>query len=68
MYEGSDKLQKQGSNIKGNVLVDPSAKIDESAVLGPNVVIGKDVVVGAGVKIVNSTIMSGTNIEGYSLI
>ena len=59
---------RKGDNIKGNVIVDESAKIDPTAVIGPNVVIGKDVVVGPGTKIINSTIMSGTKIEGYSLI
>jgi len=54
--------------MKGNVLVHESAKIDPTASIGPNVVIGKDVVVGPGTRIYNSTIMSGTKIEGYSVI
>jgi mannose-1-phosphate guanylyltransferase len=31
-------------------------------------VIGQDVVVGPGTKIYNATIMSGTKIQGYSVI
>jgi len=49
-------------------LIHESSKVDPTAKIGPNVVIGKDCVIGPGAKIYESTILSGTKIEGYSLI
>ncbi len=57
-----------GPQIKGDVLIDPSAKVDPTAELGPNVVIGANVVVGPGQRIYNTTVMEGTKIGGYGLI
>ncbi len=59
--KSSDMLAK-GPNIKGNVLIHPTAKVDPTAVIGPNVIIGEDCEVGPGTKIYNSTIMAGTKI------
>jgi mannose-1-phosphate guanylyltransferase len=58
----------KGENFIEDVLVDPSAKVDPTAQLSPNVVIGARVIVGPGQKIYNSTVMEGTNIQGYGLI
>ena len=33
-------LKGQGDNFRGNVLVDPTAKVSPKAIIGPNVVIG----------------------------
>lgn len=45
-----EKLAK-GDNIKGNVLIDPSAKISPSCLIGPNVVIGPNCVVEDGARL-----------------
>lgn len=39
-------IKAEGNNFKGNVLIDPTAKVSPTAVLGPNVVIGAGVVIG----------------------
>lgn len=51
-----------------NVIIHPSAKVDASAQLGPNVVVGSNCIIQAGVKILNSTILSGTVVKSHTLI
>lgn len=51
LREGDAAKLASGDNIKGNVLIDPSANVDESAVIGPDVVIGAGCKVGAGCRI-----------------
>lgn len=51
-----------GANIRGNVLIDPTATVHASAVLGPDVVIGPGAVVGAGARIKRSTVMDGAKV------
>jgi len=58
----------EGSNIIGNVLVHPSAKVDPNAVIGPNVVIGMDCIIDSGVRISNSTILSHSEIKRHAFI
>ena len=50
------------------MIVHPSAVVDPSAQIGPNVVIGADCKVEAGVKIYNSTILSGTHIKAFTMV
>ncbi len=66
-HKQPERLAK-GPQIKGDVLIDPSAKVDPTAELGPNVVIGAGVTVGPGQRIYNTTVMEGTKIGGYGLI
>jgi len=60
-----DTLAK-GANIKGNVLIHPSATVDASAIVGPNVVIGEGCKVGPGCRISNTTMMAGSSVKAYS--
>ncbi|KAI6187090.1 Mannose-1-phosphate guanylyltransferase [Aphelenchoides besseyi] len=57
-----------GSEISGPVLIDPTAQIGNGCVLGPNVVIGANARLEDGVRIQNSTILSGTIVKDHSLI
>lgn len=63
--EKSDRLAT-GDNIKGNVLIDPSATVDATALIGPNVVIGAGCVVEAGTRIAGSTLLEGSKVGKYS--
>jgi len=47
---GTDQLAS-GDNIKGNVLVDPTAEVHAEALVGPNVAIGAGCVVGKGTRL-----------------
>ncbi|CAK8681528.1 mannose-1-phosphate guanylyltransferase catalytic subunit beta-like isoform X2 [Clavelina lepadiformis] len=60
-----EKLLK-GSNIIGNVLIDPSVKIGENCKIGPNVVLGPDVVIEDGVRIQRCTVMRKATIKSHS--
>jgi mannose-1-phosphate guanylyltransferase len=53
---------------KGNVLVDPTAKIGEGCVIGPDVCIGPGCVVGDGVRLSNSVVMSGVSIADHAKV
>lgn len=64
---GPDQLAK-GDNIKGNVIIDPSAVVDPSAVIGPNVVIGKNCKVGPASKVSNSTLLAGSTVGTASYV
>ena len=66
--EKSKDLLTTGPNIVGNVWIHPSAKVDPTAQIGPNVSIGTNVVVGPGCRIYDSSILSNTKIQGFSLI
>lgn len=56
------------SCVIGNVLIDSSSKIGKGCKIGPNVTIGPNVIIEDGVRIVNSTIMSGVIIQASSWI
>ena len=55
------KLAESG-NIKGDVMIHPTAKVHPDAELGPNVVVGADCIIGPGCKIYDSTIMARTTV------
>lgn len=57
-----------GSDIVGNVLIDPSVKIGKDCKIGPNVILGKGVVVEDGVRIRRSTVLSGAVIQSHSWV
>lgn len=57
-----------GGNIKGNVIIDPSAKIDSSSIIGPNVVVGAGCKIGPGNKISNSTLLAGSSVASSTFI
>lgn len=57
-----------GPNIRGHVLVHPSATVSPSCVLGPSVVIGPDCVIEDGVRILNSTLLQASTVRAHSWI
>ena len=57
-----------GSDIVGNVLIDPTAKIGKNCRIGPNVSIGSGAVIQDGVFIKKSAILTNAFIASHSLI
>lgn len=57
-----------GPGIRGDVIVDPSAKIGRDCLIGPNVSIGKDCVIGDGVRISNSVLLHRVSVKNYSRV
>jgi len=57
-----------GANIRGNVLIHPSAQVSPDAVLGPDVVVGPNVVIGAGARIQRSTLMDGARVKEHAWV
>lgn len=52
-----------GSNVKGNVLADPSAKVGSGALVGPDVVIGPNCVIEDGARVAGATLLGGKKAE-----
>lgn len=72
-YEKSAKhlltaKDKVSYEVRGAVMVDPTAVIDRTALIGPNVYVGPKVVVGPGVRISNSIVLSGSSIKDHACI
>lgn len=65
---GKANNEKSSSNIVGNVLIDPTAKIGENCRIGPNVVIGANCVIEDGVCIKRSTVLSDSHIQSHCWI
>jgi len=65
--QGADTLAT-GDNIKGNVLIDPSAKIGKGCLIGPHVVIGPNVTIADGVRLSRCCIMKNSKIGANSRI
>ena len=64
-----DKSQlAAGENIKGSVLIHPTAEVDKTAVLGPHVTIGPDCKVGPGARIKDSTLLGGSKVDAHSFM
>lgn len=61
------KELSSGTTFKGNVLIDPSAKIGRDCMIGPDVCIGPDCQIGDGVRLCNCVIMKGVKVENYAL-
>ncbi|KAL8182993.1 UNVERIFIED_CONTAM: hypothetical protein K2H54_011264 [Gekko kuhli] len=57
-----------GSTIRGNVYIHPTASVDATAVLGPNVSIGKGVTIGAGVRVRESIILHGASLQDHTCV
>lgn len=56
----------EGADIKGNVLLDPSAKIGKDCVLGPDVCIGEGCEIGDGVRLNHCVVMNGVVIKNFA--
>lgn len=63
-----DSLSPAGPNIKGDVLIDATAKVAASALLGPNVVIGPGCVVEDGARISRSTLLEGAVVKAHAYV
>jgi len=61
-------LLTKGPCLRGNVIVDPTARIGQNCVIGPNVTIGAGVVIDDGVCIKRSTVLRGARIKQHSWI
>lgn len=57
-----------GSHIKGNVLIDTSAKIGTGCLIGPDVSIGSNVVIGNGVRLSSCVVMRGVSIKDHTKV
>ncbi|KAA0189549.1 Mannose 1 phosphate guanyltransferase beta, partial [Fasciolopsis buskii] len=63
-----DKVLAKGPNIRGHVMVHPTATISPSCLLGPNVVVGPDCVIEDGVRICNSTLLQASIVRAHSWV
>lgn len=61
-------IQFAGVTIKGNVLIDPSAKIGAGCVVGPDVIIGPGVILGDGVRVERAAIFENTKVRAHAFI
>lgn len=61
-------LLASGENIKGSVLIHPTAEVDKTAVLGPHVTIGPGCKVGPGARIKDSTLLAGSKVDAHSFM
>eukprot|EP01016_Furgasonia_blochmanni_P010362 TRINITY_DN14383_c0_g1_i4.p1 TRINITY_DN14383_c0_g1~~TRINITY_DN14383_c0_g1_i4.p1 ORF type:complete len:419 (+),score=97.76 TRINITY_DN14383_c0_g1_i4:65-1321(+) len=57
-----------GSNIIGNVLVDPTAKIHKDALIGPDVIIGPGCVIEEGVRLKKTCLLKEATVKGNTWI
>lgn len=57
-----------GPGIRGNVLVDPSAKIGLDCLIGPDVSISANCNIGNGVRLSNCVVMRGVSIMDHSKV
>ncbi|OZJ05820.1 Mannose-1-phosphate guanyltransferase [Bifiguratus adelaidae] len=53
---------------KGNVMIDPSAKIGKDCKIGPNVVVGPGAVIGDGVRLQRCVIMEGAKVKDFAWV
>jgi mannose-1-phosphate guanylyltransferase len=53
---------------RGNVLIDPSAKIGKGCRIGPNVTIGPNVVVGDGVRLQRCVLLQNSKVKDHAWI
>lgn len=63
-----ESLAPKSDFIKGNVLIDPSAKIGKNCLIGPDVTIGAGVVIEDGARIIRSAVLEGAHIKSHSFI
>ncbi|KAL6765796.1 GDP-D-mannose pyrophosphorylase [Haematococcus lacustris] len=58
----------KGPDFKGNVLIDPTAKIGSGCSIGPDVSIGAGCKIGNGVRLSHCVIMRGVSIKDHSKV
>eukprot|EP00316_Scyphosphaera_apsteinii_P020629 CAMPEP_0119310214 /NCGR_PEP_ID=MMETSP1333-20130426/18162_1 /TAXON_ID=418940 /ORGANISM="Scyphosphaera apsteinii, Strain RCC1455" /LENGTH=349 /DNA_ID=CAMNT_0007314359 /DNA_START=89 /DNA_END=1138 /DNA_ORIENTATION=- len=54
--------------IRGNVMVHPTAKIGHGCVLGPSVVVGPDCLIEDGVRLEGSTLLQDVHVQAHAII
>ena len=59
----SDSAVIEGSEVLGNVVIDPSATIGSNCKIGPNVTVGPGVVIEDGVCVKRSVILEGARYD-----
>lgn len=67
----SSRLAVNGDDkpiVYGDVYIHPSASVHPTAVLGPNVTIGKNSKIGAGVRIRESIILEGAELQDHCCV
>lgn len=57
-----------GDFVKGDVLIDSSAKIGKNCLIGPNVTIGANVVVEDGARLSKCAVLEGARIKSHSYV
>lgn len=62
LEENKDERLAHGENIKGTVMIHPTATVADDAVVGPYVSIGENAVVESGARIKNSCIFPNTTV------
>lgn len=73
LYLGSLEKKKpelllKGESVKGNVLIDPTAKLGKNCLIGPDVTIGANVVIEDGARIIRSAVLEGARIKAHSYV
>lgn len=58
----------KGERIKGNVLIDATAKVHPNAVVGPDTVVGPNCVIGDGARVKDTTLLKGCKIGAHSYV
>ncbi|CAI4228337.1 unnamed protein product [Auanema sp. JU1783] len=66
--KANPSLLANTENIRGNVLIDPSAQIGNDCRIGPDVVIGPRVVIEAGVCLSHCTILCDSTVRTHAWI
>lgn len=66
--ETNSQVLANGSQIVGNVLIDPSANIGKDCQIGPDVCIGPDVQIEDDVVIKRCTILGGSKVKSHSIL
>ncbi|KDD72216.1 hypothetical protein H632_c3685p0, partial [Helicosporidium sp. ATCC 50920] len=68
MAERGTKDLAQGPNVRGNVIIDPTAKIGTGCLIGPNVAVGKQCVIGDGVRLANCVLLHRVEVKNYACV
>lgn len=68
LEEKKPDMLRRGECVRGNVLIDASAKIGKNCLIGPNVTIGANVVIEEGARIVGSAVLEGARIKAHSYV
>lgn len=66
MQKTNNPSLAKGEGIRGNVLIDPTAKIGKDCQIGPDVCIGPNVQIDDGLLIEHCTVLSGARLKSHS--